>query len=128
MSESSRSSLSPSLKIDPLSNSPCPPRTAKRKRSTEEDRKTAPVKLAKRKKSKKAKPDEDEDLDLKQGLNLAIGRFDSRLQADYVAQRTKRFSSDLSLVELEDRHIPGNCAMTMSELDCYDSERTLNVG
>ena len=110
MSEKSRSTLSPpqGLKYDPLSSCPSPPRTAKRKRSTGDDQTKASVKLAKRKKSKKAKSDEDEDLDLKQGLNLAIGKFDSRLQADYVAQRTKRFSSDLSLVELEDRHISGN--------------------
>ncbi|KAL2037910.1 hypothetical protein N7G274_009385 [Stereocaulon virgatum] len=117
MSESSRSSLTPSpgLKNDSLPSSPCAPHTAKRKRSTEGDRKTAPVKLAKRKKSKKTKPDEDEDLDLKQGLNLAIGRFDSRLEADYVAQRTKRFSSDLSSVELEDRHIPETAFRNTSE-------------
>ena len=130
MSESSRSPLSPSPgpNNNAPSSSPSPSRTAKRKRNTGDDQEATPIKPAKRKKAKKAKPDEDENLDLKQGLNLAIGKLDSRLQADYVAQRTKRFSSDLSLVELEDRHIPGKCVMTMSEVKCYNSRRILNVG
>ena len=126
MSESSRSPLSPSP--GPNNNAPSSSPTAKRKCSIEDDQEATPIKPAKRKKAKKAKPDEDENPDLKQGLNLAIGKLDSRLQADYVAQRTKRFSSDLSLVELEDRHIPGKCVMTMSEVNCYNSQRILNVG
>ena len=81
--------------------------TTKRKRSTDDNSETAPLKPAKRKKVKKAKRVEDENLDLEHGLNLAIGKLDSRLQADYVAQRTKHCSSELSLVELEDRHVPG---------------------
>ena len=79
----------------------------KRKRSTDDDFEIAPLQQAKQKKVKKAKRVEDENLDLEHGLNLAIGKLDSRLQADYVAQRTKHFSSELSLVELEDRHVPG---------------------
>ena len=79
----------------------------KRKRSTDDNSECPPLRPAKRKKVKKAKRVEDENLDLEHGLNLAIGKLDSRLQADYVAQRTKHFSSELSLVELEDRHIPG---------------------
>jgi len=58
-------------------------------------------------KSGKLQRDDDADLDLVNGINTAIGRFDSRLLAEYVAQRTKRFQPDLSLVELEDRHISG---------------------
>lgn len=79
----------------------------KRKRSTDDNLESAPLRPAKRKKVKKAKRVEDANLDLEHGLNLAIGKLDSRLQADYVAQRTKHFSSELSLVELEDRHVPG---------------------
>ena len=79
----------------------------KRKRSTNDNSESAPLRPAKRKKVKKAKRVEDENLDLEHGLNLAIGKLDSRLQADYLAQRTKHFSSELSLVELEDRHVPG---------------------
>lgn len=95
-----------------LRESPHPhpsPQNGKRKRSADNEVPEITVKkVAKRTKAKKAKPDEEDNLDLDQGLNLAIGRLDSRLLADYVAQRTKRFSADLSLVELEDRHIPGN--------------------
>lgn len=40
-------------------------------------------------------------------INTAIGKMDNRLLADYVAQRSKRFGEDLSLVELEDIHVPG---------------------
>ncbi|KAK3172775.1 hypothetical protein OEA41_006100 [Lepraria neglecta] len=117
MSESSRSPLSPSPgpNNNAPSSSPSPSRTVKRKRNTEDDQEATPIKPAKRKKAKKAKPDEDENLDLKQGLNLEIGKLDSRLQADYVAQRTKRFSSNLSLVELEDRHIPETAFRDTSE-------------
>ncbi len=79
----------------------------KRKRSTDDKFETAPFKPAKRKKVKKPKRIEDENLDLEHGLNLAIEKLDSRLQADYVAQRTKHCSYELSLVELEDRHVPG---------------------
>ena len=85
--------------------SPAPDASKKRKR----DAKTSNTvdKTVKRKKKRKADTTEDGDLDTDLGLNKAIGRMDSQLVADYVAQRTKRFSGDLSLVELEDRHIPG---------------------
>lgn len=79
--------------------------TAKRKRSDGEEHDSE--KRRKSRKSSQSKLDEDYDLDLDQGLNLAIARLDNRLLADYVAKRTKRFSPDLSLVELEDRHISG---------------------
>ena len=68
---------------------------------------------------------EDERLDLEHGLNLAIGKLDSRLQADYVAQRTKRFSSELSLVELEDRHIPGTDGVDASGRNTSSLLKTL---
>lgn len=70
---------------------------------------------AKRKrKGKKAAAEADADLDVELGINHAIGRMDSRLIADYVAQKTKRFGSDLSVVELEDVHIPGMQSARMS--------------
>ncbi|KAL8872497.1 MAG: hypothetical protein Q9174_001884 [Haloplaca sp. 1 TL-2023] len=40
-------------------------------------------------------------------IDDAIGKMDSRLMADYVAQRSKRFGRDFSLIELADVHIPG---------------------
>ncbi|KAL9068196.1 MAG: hypothetical protein Q9161_006329 [Pseudevernia consocians] len=77
-----------------------PTRTAKRKRNDGEDQDLkVVVKSAKRKRSKTS--------NLNEGLNLAIAKMDSRLLADYVFERTKRFFPDFSLVELEDRFIPG---------------------
>jgi len=64
----------------------------------------------KKKRSRKPQQDDDAYLDLEKGINIEIGSFDTHLLADYVAQRTKRFQPDLSLVELEDRHISGLCA------------------
>lgn len=64
----------------------------------------------KKKKSRKTQQSDDADLDLDEGINMAIGRFDNHLLADYIAQRTKRFQPDLSLVELADQQISGLCA------------------
>jgi len=90
--------------IDDASMSPPPSTAAKRKR---EDDTTAPSKRAlKRQKSKKSKNAEDAALDVENGLNPAIGYMDSKLMADLIAQRTKRFRPDVSLVEAEDLHIP----------------------
>lgn len=91
--------------ISPL---PSPPTKRKREVEVQPESKRA----AKRKKLKNRKKNEDdEDIDVEAGINTAIGRMDGRLLADYVAQRTKRFGNDLSLVELEDRYLPGlwNC-------------------
>ena len=85
---------------------------AKRKHNDGEDYnlEAAAVYSAKRKRSKNInvfKSNEDNNLGLGRGLNLAISKLDSRLLADYVAKRTKSSFPDLSLVELEDRYIPG---------------------
>lgn len=44
--------------------------------------------------------DLDLDLDLEAGLNKKIGLLDSMLLADHLAQKTRRFGSDLKPVEL----------------------------
>ena len=62
---------------------------------------------AKKRTSHKGTEKIDESLDLNRSVNTIFGRFDSRLLADHIAQRMKRYSGDLSLVELEDQHIPG---------------------
>jgi protein CMS1 len=49
----------------------------------------------------------NEELDFTAGINRALARMDNQLLADHIAQRTRRFESDLSSVELEDKHIPG---------------------
>lgn len=100
------------------SPSPSPSRDTKRKRDDESSPETSVVKPAKPKKKQKAKQVGNDGLDLASGINLAIGKLDSRLLADYVAQRTKRFSPNLSLVELEDLHIPGNNSVALSDHVC----------
>jgi hypothetical protein len=53
---------------------------------------------------------EDEgDLDVEAGLNLAFARMDGQLVADHIAQKTRRFGTDLSPVELSDLYISGEC-------------------
>ena len=81
-----------------------PPPSKKRKQesSANEDKKSS-----RRRKLKKPKDVEDEALDVDLGVNHAIAHMDSRLMADHIAQRTKRFRPELSLVELEELHIPG---------------------
>ena len=95
--------ISPTPDVMQSSTPRASPPSRKRRHDELSESKTA----IKKNRSKKAKEDEDDPLDIKNGIKTAIGRFDRRLLADYVAQRTKRFEPDLSLVELEDRHIPG---------------------
>lgn len=108
-----RASASPEPKQPVTFNRPkSAPLVAKRKRSDGEDYDleavvVKPENRKKSKKSKESKSDDDYNLDLDRGLNLAIAKLDNRLLADYVAKQTKRFSPDLSLVDLEDRHISG---------------------
>lgn len=73
------------------------------KRKSDPDEKSS----AKRRKLKKPKDVEDDALDAELGVNHAIAHMDPRLLADHVAQRTKRFKPDLSIVEREDWHVPG---------------------
>jgi protein CMS1 len=59
------------------------------------------------KKSKSKNTTEDDELDLDLGINKAFSHMENQLLADYVAQRTRKYESDLSSIELEDKHIPG---------------------
>lgn len=82
-----------------------PARTSKkRKRGAVEQ---GAKKAAKKAKPKKGNADEDEEIDIENGINKAFAQMDNQLLADYVAQRTRRYESDLSLVELEDKYISG---------------------
>lgn len=80
-------------------------KSKKRKRAGQAD--SNPEKTAKKAKNKKSKAEDDDDLDLEAGINNAFSSMPSQLLADYVAQRTRKFESDLSSVELEDKYIPG---------------------
>jgi protein CMS1 len=77
-------------------------------------------KAAKKSKSKQAKADDDDEIDTELGINKAFSHMDNQLLADYVAQRTRKYESDLSLVELEDKYIPGMCQLGFPRIstDC----------
>ena len=104
MSMTSR--LLASLRHSPVSNDVT---IGKRKRSPPvgDIARKVPKPKKKKKKNKKNGINEDENLDLADGVNNAIMMMDSRLLADYFTQRTRRFSSDPTFVELQDQHIPG---------------------
>ena len=108
----SRASLNFSPDYKQWAKPESPPRTAKRKRNDgmDYDLEAVAISSGKRKKAKTSKvhwSNEGKNLDLVQGLNLTIAKLDSRLLADYVAKRTKWFSPNLSLVELEEMYISG---------------------
>lgn len=84
------------------SSPPTTPHSTKRKR---EDSSKAGNK--KRRKLKKPIDVDEGALNTELGVNHAIEHMDSRLMADHVAQRTKRFQPELSLIEAEDFHVPG---------------------
>ena len=86
------------------SASPEPTLNAKKRKHDVESKSE---KSAKRRKLKKPKDVDDEALDAELGVNHAVAYMDSRLMADHIAQRTKRFRPELSLVEAEDFHVPG---------------------
>lgn len=93
--------------LERLSSSPEPtttPSSKKRKRGSDEP---ATKKTAKKPKSKKAKEAQDDELDIEAGINNAFSHMDNQLLADYIAQRTRKYESDLSSIELEDKYIPG---------------------
>lgn len=96
--------------LEPLSPSPELQTSGKRKRNA--DGKPESKRAAKRKKTKKPKDIEDDALDVEAGLNHAIAQMDSQLMADHIAQRTGRFQSDLSTMELDELRIPGRSAFT----------------
>ncbi|KAM7187129.1 U3-containing 90S pre-ribosomal complex subunit domain containing protein [Naviculisporaceae sp. PSN 640] len=70
----------------------------------------------KKKKQKKVRQDEG-DLDAEAGLNLAFARMDGQLLADHIAQKTTRFGTDLSTVELSDLYISANSIKDTSSWD-----------
>lgn len=76
-----------------------------KKRQAEDD---IPAKKAKKPKKKSNKYQAlDEALDTELGVNTLVARMDNQLLADHVAQKTTRFGSDLSTVELSDLTISG---------------------
>lgn len=86
------------------------PLSTKRKQNVENDEDQQLSKRAmKKRRTEKTDPSAGEVgiLDLEQGINSAIGKMDSQLTADWVAQRIRRSAPDLSVAELEDQYLPG---------------------
>lgn len=96
---------------------------SKRKRGDEEDPKTTKKPAKKRKKTKGPKDVEEGMIDAQFGVNLGIARMDSKLLADHIGQRTKRFQPDLSLVEAEDIHIPERA---ITDTSGWEQSRTMD--
>ncbi|KAK3943193.1 protein cms1 [Diplogelasinospora grovesii] len=61
----------------------------------------------KKRRKRAVRGDDDGDLDAEAGLNKAFERMDGQLIADHLAQKTSRFGTDLSPVELSDLYISG---------------------
>lgn len=106
--------------IERLSAPPEPEETTKSKPSTKK-RKRATEDVPKKAKSKKAKSEEEDELDIEAGINRAFAHMDNQLLADYVAQRTRKYESDLSMIELEDKYIP---AAAIQDTTAWDKPRT----
>lgn len=53
------------------------------------------------------------DIDEENHINPALGKMDVSLLADFISRQTKKFELELSVVELEDRRVPGECKVTM---------------
>lgn len=110
---------------EPETSKPKPRKSQKnkRKRGTE-DKESEVEDLAKKPKTKKQKQQyEDENLDMELGVNKGFAQMDSQLLADYLNQKTRQFNTDLSSVELEDRHIP---AAYITDTTSYDKPRTID--
>lgn len=93
--------------LERLSASPAPKIAApsKKRKRTANDAVAPKEKKAKNKKKKD--DDNDAELDFELGLNMAFSHMDNQLLSDYVAQKTRKFESDLSSIELEDRYLKG---------------------
>lgn len=91
--------------LEELSDSPQPQKKRKRSSAVDDEAKKAAKKA--RRKAKKPKDIDETELDTDLGINHAIGKMSSSLMADHIAQRTRRFRPELSLVEAEDGRIPG---------------------
>lgn len=80
-----------------------------KKRAAEASTSSATAGKKKRKRMHQNEQDEA-DFDVEAGLNKAFERMDGQLLADHLAQKTSRFGTDLSSVELSDLYISGEIA------------------
>lgn len=122
-------SVSPEVESDASATT----RVSKRKADAEDATPALSKRAAKRLKSKRSTRTEakDPDVDDENQINLAIGRMGPSHIADHIARQTKRFEPELSIVELEDRRIPGKsratCCASFASCTCSLEEKTENV-
>ena len=95
------------------SSSPGPPKQ-NLKRRLDDHKVQAHEHATQKRRRRKSGREADPNVDIEGGLNLAIAKMDSNLLADHIAQKSKRLEPDLSLVELEDRRLPG-CKITSDD-------------
>ncbi|PHH88686.1 hypothetical protein CDD83_7199 [Cordyceps sp. RAO-2017] len=76
-----------------------------------------------RKKQKTRGREDDETLNMDLGLNTLFSRMDNQLLADHLAQKTTRFGTDLSPVELSDLTVP---ATYIQDTTSWQKDRTLS--
>lgn len=93
--------------LERLSASPEPIGAAPSKKRKRTGKDMIAPKEKKAKNKKKKDEEEDAELDFALGLNMAFSHMDNQLLADYISQKTWKFESDLSSVELEDRYLKG---------------------
>lgn len=79
--------------------------------------------LKKHKKRKTRAEQEDETIDIALGINTLFSRMDSQLLADYLAQKTSRFGTELSPIELSDLSVP---AGHIKDTTSWQVDRTLD--
>ncbi|KAI9740126.1 MAG: hypothetical protein M1818_004877 [Claussenomyces sp. TS43310] len=94
-----------------------------RKRKQSIDGEQEATELATKLWSKRRKIMNNGNLDSENSINNAFSSMDGQLLADYLAQRTKKFESDLSSVELEDKYIP---AAVIKDTTSWEKLRTLD--
>lgn len=98
------------------SESPEPQNPKKRKISDDHDAESEgkpPSKRSQKLKRKKRPKSGDlyhADVDVENSINPAIGKLDASMLVDLVLRQVKKFEPELSVVELEDRRIPGENA------------------
>ena len=81
-----------------------------------------PKVFLKRWKTDKAPHEYHQDVNLKNSYDLAIGRMNSQMLADYTARQTKKIRSDLSTLELQDLIIPGRkCDRFPTSCGCFEA-------
>lgn len=79
-----------------------------RKRRSQDAGGAAPKKRQRRRRAPREEDggDDDADIDVAAGVNRAFERMDGQLLADRLAQKTRRFGTDLSQIELSDLYVP----------------------